>query len=164
MRAWGLQWRLRLSHGWRAGYCCVVSSLSYIKQTFHNSLVLSNCILPGGRLDPSRVRIVDVFDTHNDPFASNIRQGLRKAGIDGSRGSSSSSSGSVVSTGSSASSKAAGECSNMSTGNDGSSKAAYDRGSIVAVWSDEPVARSSLALTEQRYKKSYYGTISYIPA
>ena len=100
---------------------------------------------------------------HNSlTLASNIRQGLRKAGIDGSRGSSSSSS--VVSTGSSASSKAAGECSNMSTGNDGSSKAAYDRGSIVAVWSDEPVARSSLALTEQRYKKSYYGTISYIPA
>ena len=71
----GLRWRLGLIRSWRAGYCCLVSSLSYIKQTFHNSLVLSNCILPGGRLDPSRVRIVDVFDTHNDPFASNIRQG-----------------------------------------------------------------------------------------
>ena len=74
--------------------------------------------------------------------AADIRQGLRKAGIDDGRGSSGGS---------------------VSTISD-DSKAAYKRGSIVAVWSDEPVARSSLALTEQRYKKSYYGTISYIPA
>lgn len=35
---------------------------------------------------------------------------------------------------------------------------------VVAVWSDEPVKHASLVLTDQRFKQSYYGTISYIPA
>ncbi len=73
----------------------------------------------GGRLDPSRVRVVDLFATYNDPFATNLRKGLRREGISGG---------------------------------------------IVAVWSDEPVQYASLALTQQRYKKSFYGTISYVPA
>jgi len=73
----------------------------------------------GGRMDASRVRVVDLFDTYNDPFAANIRRGLRKMGV------------------------------------------ASD---VVAVWSDEPVKHASLEVTDQRFKRSYYGTISYIPA
>lgn len=70
-------------------------------------------------MDPSRVRVVDLFRTYNDPFATNLRKGLRRMGV---------------------------------------------RDSVTAVWSDEPVVRASLAMTEQRFKKSYFGTISYIPA
>ncbi|KAI8475684.1 MAG: hypothetical protein J3K34DRAFT_517116 [Monoraphidium minutum] len=73
----------------------------------------------GGRVDPSRVRTADLQDTYGDPFAANIRRGLRKKGV--------------------------------------------GRG-VVAVFSDEPVRRASLGMAGQQYKKSYYGTISYLPA
>lgn len=42
--------------------------------------------------------------------------------------------------------------------------AGVDPSSIIAVFSDEPCRPASLKLTDQQYKKSYYGTISYIPA
>lgn len=73
----------------------------------------------GGRLDPSRVRLADIADTHNDAFAAVVRKRLRKAGV-----------------------------------NSG----------IAVVFSDEPAQPASLALTEQQYKRSYFGTSSYIPA
>lgn len=73
----------------------------------------------GGRLDPSRVRLADIADTHNDAFAAVVRKRLRKAGV--------------------------------SSG-------------ITVVFSDEPAQPASLALTEQQYKRSYFGTSSYIPA
>ncbi|KAG1673945.1 hypothetical protein FOA52_015700 [Chlamydomonas sp. UWO 241] len=73
----------------------------------------------GGRVDASRVKVVDLFKTYNDAFAADIRKGLRRMGV-----------------------------------TDG----------VVAVWSDEPVQRSSLALVDQKYKQSYYGTMSYVPA
>jgi hypothetical protein len=41
-------------------------------------------------------------------------------------------------------------------------KAGVARG-ITVVFSDEPARPASLALTDQQYKKSYYGTCSYIP-
>ncbi|KIY98710.1 Uncharacterized protein MNEG_9250 [Monoraphidium neglectum] len=66
----------------------------------------------GGRMDPSRVKTADLQDTFGDPFAANIRRGLRKQGV--------------------------------------------GRG-IVAVFSDEPVKKASLGLTDQQYKRSYYG-------
>lgn len=72
----------------------------------------------GGRLDPSRVRLADIADTHNDAFAAVVRKRLRKAGV-----------------------------------NSG----------IAVVFSDEPAQPASLALTEQQYKRSYFGTSSYIP-
>jgi tRNA A37 threonylcarbamoyladenosine dehydratase len=43
-------------------------------------------------------------------------------------------------------------------------KAGY-RYSIRVVYSDEPVSKSKMALSsDNRYKKSYYGTVSYMPA
>ena len=194
-------------------------------------------------MDPSKVRVVDVFDTYGDAFAANIRQGLRKAGIngnlsenkirgtitpkpasatmtaesmnDGSGGScvggnaSHSGRALVVSHGSSGELRSNGSESGAATsvgparllswdcpsgaqvqqgGADGITAtmsgtekaspsrncvAPHQRGlrstkgsasGIVAVFTEEPVTPASLALTEQRYKKSYYGTISYIPA
>ena len=160
---------------------------------------------PGGRLDPSRVRVVDIFDTHGDAFASNIRQGLRKAGIgkpppavaakedaegmtesDGSRfmregnrvgggGETSGSSGRMDGRvdGRVDGAKGGRRRDKADAGGGGGRSLSGGRGAggggrslsgIVVVWTDEPVTPASLALTEQRYKKSYYGTISYIPA
>jgi len=73
----------------------------------------------GGRMDPSRVRLADVSDTHNDAFAAVVRKRLRKAGV---------------------------------------------ASGVTVVFSDEAARPASLALTEQQYKRSYFGTSSYIPA
>lgn len=37
--------------------------------------------LAGGRLDPSRVRVVPLSTTFNDPFAAVVRKGLMKLGV-----------------------------------------------------------------------------------
>ncbi|MBA2321950.1 MAG: hypothetical protein H0V89_12440, partial [Deltaproteobacteria bacterium] len=37
----------------------------------------------GGRLDPTRVRLGDLADTHTDPFARIVRDQLRQRGIGG---------------------------------------------------------------------------------
>jgi len=36
----------------------------------------------GGRLDPTRIRVTDISETHTDPFARIVRDGLRKLGHD----------------------------------------------------------------------------------
>jgi tRNA A37 threonylcarbamoyladenosine dehydratase len=43
-------------------------------------------------------------------------------------------------------------------------KKGFNARGVVAIFSDEPAARASLALTDQRYKQSYFGTNSYMPA
>ena len=66
------------------------------------------------------MQISSVFDTCNDPFAADIRKGLRQRRI---------------------------------------------LNGVVAVYSDELVVRSSLKLTpRQKFKRSFYGTISFLPA
>jgi hypothetical protein len=73
----------------------------------------------GGRLDPSMVKVADISQTYNDPFAASIRRGLRKHGV---------------------------------------------KYGVTVVFSEELARRSSLALTRQQFKRSYFGTVSYIPA
>jgi tRNA A37 threonylcarbamoyladenosine dehydratase len=90
------------------------------KRSALNGLKVISSMGAGGRKDPQRIKIVDLFNTYNDTFAMQLRKRLRRAGI---------------------------------------------REEIPCVWSDEPAERGSLALTESaRYKKSYFGTISYLPA
>lgn len=74
----------------------------------------------GGKLNPERIRIVDIWETYNCPFAQHIRKTLRKWGI---------------------------------------------KQGFKAVFSDELHDKKSLQNVEgQRHKKSYYGTISYMPS
>ncbi|AEE52083.1 tRNA threonylcarbamoyladenosine dehydratase [Haliscomenobacter hydrossis] len=74
----------------------------------------------GGRVDPAKVKVDDVFSTYNCPFAQQVRKFLRIKGI--------------------------------------------NKGFPV-VFSTELVMPNSLQLTEgSAFKKSYYGTISYLPA
>lgn len=74
----------------------------------------------GGRVDPAKVKVDDVFKTYNCPFAQQVRKFLRSRGV--------------------------------------------DQGFPV-VFSSELVKPGSLQLTEgSAFKKSFYGTISYLPA
>lgn len=74
----------------------------------------------GGKIDPTKVRVSDLFDTYECLFAQYIRKRIKKLGV--------------------------------------------DKG-IKAVFSTEPVMRESLILTDgSNFKRSAYGTISYLPA
>lgn len=74
----------------------------------------------GGKLDPEKIRIADIWETYNCPFAQQVRKTLRKWKI--SQG-------------------------------------------FKTVFSDELHDKASLQNVEgQRHKRSYYGTISYIPS
>lgn len=74
----------------------------------------------GGRTDPSSVRVADISETFNCPFAQQVRKGLKRKGV---------------------------------------------RRGVTVVFSSEPVDRATMMLSEgSRFKKSFYGTCSYIPA
>jgi tRNA threonylcarbamoyladenosine dehydratase len=74
----------------------------------------------GGKTDPTKMRIADVFETKDCRFAQKVRKELRRRKI---------------------------------------------RKGIVAVYSEEIQPKEALKLTDgTRYKKSFYGTISYMPA
>ena len=74
----------------------------------------------GGKIDPTKIRVADLFDTYQCLFAQYVRKRIKKLGVD--------------------------------TG-------------IKAVFSTEPFMRDSLILTDgNNFKRSAYGTISYLPA
>ena len=74
----------------------------------------------GGRIDPSKVKVADISETFNCPFAQQMRKGLRRKGV---------------------------------------------RRGVTTVFSSELVDKNTCMLTDgSRFKKSFYGTISYIPA
>lgn len=70
------------------GYDVVLDCIDNMKAKLH---LLETCVRrgqpvisamgAGGRLDPTRVRVSDIKETHTDPFARIVRENLRKAGI-----------------------------------------------------------------------------------
>lgn len=74
----------------------------------------------GGKLDPTRIKISDLFETKECKFAKHLKKRLKKEGI---------------------------------------------RNKVLTVYSDEIQKSDSLQLTDgSNFKKSFYGTISYMPA
>ncbi len=74
----------------------------------------------GGKLDPTRIKIADLFETKECKFAKHLKKRLKKEGI---------------------------------------------RNKVLTVYSDEIQKADSLQLTDgSNFKKSFYGTISYMPA
>jgi tRNA threonylcarbamoyladenosine dehydratase len=74
----------------------------------------------GGKTDPSKIKIIDLYHTHDCFFSRDIRKRLRRL--------------------------------------------KYNHG-IKVVYSDEVVSKDKMELTDgTNFKKSYYGTISYMPA
>lgn len=74
----------------------------------------------GGKLDPTQIRVADISETFNCPFAQQIRKLLKQKGI---------------------------------------------KKGVKSVFSPEPPDKNSIQFTDgKNYKKSAYGTISYMPA
>ena len=74
----------------------------------------------GGKMDPSKIRVADLYQTKECKFAQQVRKQLKK--IDKRKG-------------------------------------------IIAIYSEEIQPKAALKYTDgSKYKKSYYGTISYMPA
>jgi len=74
----------------------------------------------GGKLDPTRIKISDIFKTKECKFAKQLKKRLKREGV---------------------------------------------RNKVLVVYSDEIQKTDSLQMTDgSNYKKSFYGTISYMPA
>ncbi|MBP7273439.1 MAG: tRNA threonylcarbamoyladenosine dehydratase [Saprospiraceae bacterium] len=93
--------------------------LQMIATCINNDVHLISSMGAGGRVDASQIKIMDIWQTYNCPFAQQIRKGLKRIGV---------------------------------------------KQNIKAVFSTEPVLKENMQLTEAHFKKSYYGTISYLPA
>lgn len=94
--------------------------LYLITSAKQNGLNIVSSMGAGGKMDPTRIKVADLYDTYTDHFALKIRKRLKKKGI---------------------------------------------RRGLITVFSDEPAPKDSLMMTDgSNFKKSAYGTISYIPA
>ena len=98
----------------------ITPKITFMKLAYESRIPMVSSMGAGGKVDPTRLHVVDISKTYNCPFAHQIRKRLRKMGI---------------------------------------------RKGIKAVFSDEVPDPNSIMLTDgSNYKKSAYGTISYIPA
>ena len=99
----------------------ITPKLTFIKMAMESGIPMVSSMGAGAKLDPTRLRVVDISKTYNCPFAQQIRKQLKtRFGI---------------------------------------------RKGLKVVFSPEEPIRESLMLTDGRnYKKSAYGTISYLPA
>ena len=99
----------------------ITPKLTFIKMAMETGIPMVSSMGAGAKLDPTRLRVVDISKTYNCPFAQQIRKQLKtRFGI---------------------------------------------RKGLKVVFSPEEPIRESLMLTDGRnYKKSAYGTISYLPA
>ncbi len=94
--------------------------LYLITAAMNRGLKIVSSMGAGGKVDPTRIKVADLRDTHTCHFSLQIRKRLKKKGV--------------------------------------------DRG-LITVFSDEPAPRESLMMTDgSNFKKSAYGTISYLPA
>jgi tRNA threonylcarbamoyladenosine dehydratase len=98
-----------------------ISPKLYLLQTaYYNNQRIISSMGAGGKMDPTRIRVVDISQTNVDPMAQYVRKRLRYLNI-------------------------------------------YK--GIKAVYSPEVPARFSIMRTDgSKYKRSAYGTISYLPA
>jgi tRNA threonylcarbamoyladenosine dehydratase len=94
--------------------------LSLIELAYKNNIRVISSMGAGGKTDPTKMKISDLYDSKDCKFAQKVRKALRKREV--------------------------------------------KRG-VIAIYSDELQDKESLKLTDgTRYKKSFYGTISYMPA
>ena len=98
----------------------VTPKLLLIQSTLKHKIPLISSMGAGGKLDPTKLKVVDISETHECAFAACIRKRLKRLNI---------------------------------------------RTGFKAVFSTEVVLKESLMLTDgKNYKRSAYGTISYLPA
>ncbi len=98
----------------------VTPKLTLLRTAYQKNLRIVSSMGAGGKVDPTKLRVADLFDTYECLFAFYIRKRGKKMGL--AKG-------------------------------------------IKAVFSTEQVMRESLILTDgSNFKRSAYGTISYLPA
>jgi tRNA A37 threonylcarbamoyladenosine dehydratase len=98
----------------------ITPKLAMIKTCLEHNVPIVSSMGAGGKLDPTKLKIADIWKSYNCPFAQQIRKKMKKWGI---------------------------------------------RKKLKVVFSSELPDKKSVQLVEnQRHKKSYYGTISYIPS
>lgn len=94
--------------------------LMLIELATKNDLKVISSMGAGGKTDPTKMKIADLYDTKDCRFAQKVRKQLRRRGV--------------------------------------------GKG-IIAIYSEEIQPKEALRLTDgSKYKKSFYGTISYMPA
>ncbi|HRP89251.1 MAG TPA: tRNA threonylcarbamoyladenosine dehydratase [Edaphocola sp.] len=94
--------------------------ITFIEQAVKSGIPFVSAMGAGGKMDPTRLKVVDISKTYNCPFALKVRKRLKKYGI-------------------------------------------YK--GVKAVFSDEMPVEESMMLTDgTNFKKSFYGTNSYMPA
>lgn len=98
----------------------ITPKITFIRNAYDSGLPIVSSMGAGAKLDPTRLKVVDISMTYNCPFAQQIRKNLKKYGI---------------------------------------------RKGLKVVFSPELPIKESLMLTDgKNFKKSAYGTISYLPA
>lgn len=98
----------------------ITPKLTFIKEAYFRGIRYVSSMGAGGKVDPTKMKVADISQTYNCPFAQYIRKRLRKEKI---------------------------------------------RKGITVAFSTEVVNRDSLIMTDgSNFKRSAYGTSSYIPA
>lgn len=98
----------------------VTPKITFLEKAVQYNIPIVSSMGAGGRIDPTQIKIADIGDTYNCPFAQQVRKMLKKKGF-------------------------------------------YN--GITCVFSSEQPLASSLVMTDgSNYKKSAYGTMSYMPA
>jgi len=98
----------------------VTPKLTLLSTAYAKNQRIVSSMGAGGKIDPTKLRVSDLFDTYECLFAQYIRKRIKKLGVNAG---------------------------------------------IKAVFSIEPVMKESLILTDgSNFKRSAYGTISYLPA
>ena len=98
----------------------ITPKVSFIKNCLFRSIPIVSAMGAGGKLDPEKVHIADIYDTYNCTLAQQVRKTLRKWKI---------------------------------------------RGNFKAVFSSELPDKTKVQYVEGvKHKKSYLGTISYMPS
>lgn len=99
----------------------ITPKLTFISKAYFSKIPIVSSMGAGAKLDPTKLQVVDISETHTCPFAQQIRKTLRR------------------------------------------NHKIYN--GLTAVFSIEEPIKESLMLTDgKNYKKSAYGTISYLPA
>ncbi|MGB3946913.1 MAG: tRNA threonylcarbamoyladenosine dehydratase [Bacteroidia bacterium] len=98
----------------------ITPKVTFIKTAYEKKIRIVSSMGAGAKLDPTRLKVVDISETYNCPFAQYVRKRLKDFGI---------------------------------------------RSGVKTVFSPEKPIKESLMYTDgSNFKKSAYGTISYLPA
>ncbi len=60
----------------------IIYKIHIIKECFRRNIPIISCMGAANKMDPTRLKITDISETHTDPIARVIRRKLKKAGIE----------------------------------------------------------------------------------